>query len=64
MTSIVLVYKDGTTENRTLNSCTNLRANIEGKSASERWNEDLKAYIFSEEDYNREMLEAEKFKLF
>lgn len=67
--NIILLTKTGVTIQKTINSCTNFEGvniinNIYGKTAKERWNEDLQAYIFTEDSYNKTMEEAEKYKLF
>ena len=64
MTEFVFLYKNGTTEHKVLNSCTNIINNIHAKTARERWNEDLQAYIFTVEDFNKEMEYAKTHPLF
>ena len=66
---IVLLTKKGMTINKTINSCTNvdgvdISKNITAKTARGRFNKDLQCYVFSVSDFNKEMAEAEKYKLF
>lgn len=66
---IVLLMMNGTTINKTINSCTNMDGvdiskNITAKTARGRFNGDLQAYVFSAEDFDKAMEDAQKHKLF